>query len=319
MPFAWVGMHPEGVPALAGLLAAGAPINAVLTLRADLAAKKTAVADYRPLCERYGIRLYEIANINESQALLLLCDLSPDVVFVIGWHQIVRPQALRLAKLGMIGAHASLLPHNRGSAPINWAVIKGERETGTTLFWLGETVAADEIIEQRAIPITPYDTCATLYEKVADTNRQLLVELLPRLMAGERPARPLPFADEPTLPRRRPADGLIVWDQAASSVYDFIRALTRPYPGAFGFLGGKRWRVWHAALLPAGDTFTAATPHPGLVLGPVVSPIPEACGQLVACGEGAVVLLEVESAEGRVLRGPALAELPWTGMRWDHD
>ena len=316
MRFAWLGMHPEGIPSLSGLLEAGAPITAIITLRSDLAAKKTAVADYRPLAARYGVRIHEIANINEPQALTLLCELAPDVMFVIGWHQIVRPQALQIAKVGMIGAHASLLPHNRGSAPLNWALIKGEQVTGTTLFWLGESVDTGEIIDQRAIAITPFDTSATLYERVAQTNRQLLVELLPRLMAGERPTLDKPFANGPVLPRRRPADGLVDWTQSASTVYDFIRALTRPYPGAFGFIGGKRWRVWNAARLPATDVPLGT---PGTMVGPVVSPNPDACGQLVACGDGAVVVLEVESPEGKALRGPALAELPWTGLRWDRD
>jgi methionyl-tRNA formyltransferase len=316
MRFAWLGMHPEGIPSLSGLLEAGAPITAVLTLRRDLAAKKTAVADYRPLTARYGIKLHEIANINEPQALTLLCELAPDVVFVIGWHQIVRPQAVQIPKLGMIGAHASLLPHNRGSAPINWALIKGEQVTGTTIFWLGESVDTGEIIDQRAIPIAPFDTVATLYERVAQTNRQLLVELLPRLMAGERPVRDQPFANGSVLPRRRPADGLVDWTQPASAVYDFIRALTRPFPGAFAFLEGRRWQLWNATRLPS-----TATPIglPGTILGPVVSPSPEACGQLVACADSGLVLLEVESPEGKLIRGRELAELPWTGLRWDRD
>jgi methionyl-tRNA formyltransferase len=314
MAFAWLGMHPEGVPALASLLEAGAPIRAVLTLRADLAAKKSPVGDYATLCARYGIPLHEIANINEPHALNVLRAIGPDVVFVIGWHQIVRPPALALAKRGMIGAHASLLPHNRGSAPVNWALIKGERRTGTTLFWLGEDVASGEIIAQRAIDVTPYDTVATLNAKVAEANRHLLLELLPRLVAGERPSRPQPFASQPVLPRRRPADGLIPWDQPATAVYDFVRALTRPYPGAFAFLGGQRWRIWTAARLPGH-----ANNLPGLILGPVVSPVPEACGQMVACGEGFVVLLEVEGEDGRILRGPELADQPWAGRRWDGD
>jgi methionyl-tRNA formyltransferase len=316
MVFAWVGMHPEGIPALASLLALGAPIKAVLTLRADLATKKPAVADYRPLCRQYGIPLHEIANINEPQAQLLLCDLSPDVVFVMGWHQIVRPASVRLARLGMIGAHASLLPHNRGSAPVNWALIRGERETGSTIFWLGDQVDAGEVIDQRPIPITPFDTVATLYQKVSDANRQMLADLLPQLLAGERPTKPIPFANGTALPRRRPADGLVAWDQSAATVYDFVRALTRPYPGAFGVLGGRRWRIWQAARLPEPVRVAAA---PGTVVGPVVSPSPDACGQMVACGEGAVVLLELEDDAGRVLKGPPLADQPWTGMRWDGD
>jgi methionyl-tRNA formyltransferase len=120
------------------------------------------------------------------------------------------------------------------------------------------------------------------------------------------------------LPRRRPADGRIDWSQPAASVYDFIRALTRPYPGAFSRLDGARWTIWQAARLPLADPRGGAS-RPGEVLGPMVSPLPEACGQVVACGEsgtGAVVLLEAEAEDGTVLSGPSLAEQPWTGKVW---
>jgi len=317
MRFAWLGFHAEGLPALEALLAAGAPIDAVLTLQPELAAKRSGRADYQPVCQRYRVPLHYVANINESAAHRILCGLAPDVVFVIGWHQIVRPPALQLARVGMIGAHAALLPHNRGSAPINWALIRGERQTGNTLFWLAEEVDAGEIIDQTAFPITPHDTCASLYQQVALSNRDMLLRVLPRLLAGERPGRPQPPTDEPVLPRRRPADGRIDWSQPSRAVYDFIRALTRPYPGAFSALDGQRWRVWQAALpLVAAPALSAGEPQPGEILGPVVSPVSEACGELVACGEGAVVLLELEAEDGSVLRGRELSDRPWVGRRW---
>jgi methionyl-tRNA formyltransferase len=313
MVFAWVGVHTEGLLALDALLAAGAPIRAVITLRPDLAAAKSYGANYAPLCARHGVPLHHVANINDPDAQRLLGALEPDVVFVIGWHQIVRPETLRLAKLGMIGAHASLLPHGRGSAPINWAVIRGEAETGNTLFWLAEELDAGDMIDQAAFPISPYDTCASLYQRVAESNRDMLLRLLPRLLAGQRPGRPQPRVEEPPLRRRRPADGRIDWRRPSGAVYDFVRALTRPYPGAFGTLEGRRWLVWHAALPPcAGITRSA-----GEVVGPVVSPLEEACGQLVACGEGSLLLLELEGEDGTVLRGRALSDQQWSGRRWE--
>ena len=313
MRFAWVGFHAEGLPALEALLSSGAPIQAVLTLEPQLASKRSGSVDYGLLCERFRVPLYHVANINDPAALQILCALGPDVVFVIGWHQIVRPTALKTARVGMVGAHAALLPHNRGSAPINWALIRGERQTGNSLIWLAEDVDAGRIIDQTVIPITAYDTCATLYEQVALSNREMLLRLVPRLLAGERPGRPQPHTGERVLPRRRPADGRLDWSRPSQAVYDFVRALTRPYPGAFSWLDGRRWWIWQAALLPPGLPAAAA---PGEILGPVVSPVPEACGKLVACSEGAVVLLELEAEDGTVLKGHALAEQPWTGKRW---
>jgi methionyl-tRNA formyltransferase len=308
--FAWVGFHTEGLQALEALLDAGAPIEAVLTLTPELAAKRSGGEDYAGICAKHDVPLHYIAGINEPAAYEILKRIQPDVIFVIGWHQIVRQPVMGLPRLGLIGAHASFLPHNRGSAPINWTILRGEPESGNTLMWLAEGVDEGDIIDQRAFPVTPYDTCASLYGQVAATNRDMLLALLPRLLAGERPGRRQPRGVEQILPRRRPADGLITWDQPARAVYDFVRALTRPYPGAFSTLDGAGWWIWDAALLPDIGVLGA----PGEVLGPVRSPVDDACGQLVACASGAIILLDVSNAAGLRLSGRALAERAWTGQ-----
>ena len=317
MRFGWVGFHLEGIPALQGVIEAGVPIQAVLTLRPDVAATRSGAADYRSLCQRFGVPLHEIVHINDAASRELLKNLALDVVFVIGWSQILAPETLRTARVGMIGAHASLLPRNRGSAPINWALIRGEHTSGNSLIWLAESVDGGDLIDQTEFPITPYDTCASLYDRVAASNRDMILRVLPRLLAGERPGRPQPRHRGPILARRRPADGLIVWDQPACAVYNFVRALTKPYPGAFSWLDGRRWTVWQAALLPGdGPPPPAPGAAPGTVLGPLHSPLRDACGQVVACAHGAVALLEIAADDGEVLRGPRLSEQPWTGRQW---
>jgi methionyl-tRNA formyltransferase len=316
MRMAWVGFHAEGVPALAALLAAGAPIGGVLTLAPEQAARRSGVADYAGVCSQFGVPLHYVADVNGDPAVAVLTALAPDVLFVIGWHQILRPHVLALPKVGTIGAHASLLPKNRGSAPINWALINGERHTGNTLIWLAPDVDAGDIIDQTEFAVTPYDTCATLYRKVADSNRDMLLALLPALLTGERPGTPQILDDAPVLRRRRPVDGRVNWSVSSRVLYDFVRALTRPYPGAFSILDGTSFRIWSAALPPITETSPAV---PGAVLGPVVSPVPEACGQAVATGRGTIVLLELEAADGTVLRGPALSEQRWIGKVWSDD
>jgi methionyl-tRNA formyltransferase len=311
--FGWIGFHVEGLPALRSLLQQGVPIEAVITLSPEAAAKRSGVADYATVCGQLGVPLYQVADINAEESVRLLRQLDLDVVFVIGWSQIIRGEALRSARMGMIGAHASLLPHNRGSAPINWALIRGERQTGNSLLWLAEGVDAGDIIDQTPICITPYDTCASLYERVAESNRDMLLRVVPRLIAGERVGTRQLHTDEPVLPRRRPSDGLIDWRNESGAVYNFVRALTRPYPGAFSFVEGRRWTIWQSALLPSSHGLTAA---PGEILGPVVSPVSEACGQAVACGAGAIILLEVEADDGEVLAGRRLSDQPWSGKRW---
>lgn len=354
MRIGWVGFHVEGIPALRGLLERGVAIEAVLTLQPEQAAKRSGVADYASLCAEFAVPRHEIKNINDDEAIRILRHYTLDVVFVIGWSQIVRSEALGTARAGMIGAHASLLPLNRGRAPINWALIKGATETGNSLIWLAENVDEGDIIAQTKFPITLYDTCATLYEKVAASNREMILDVLPQLIAGKRPGRPQALSDEPLLPGRKPEDGRIDWAASGLEVYNFVRALARPYPGAFGSLDGKRWIVRECALLPTSAFFYAAC-H-GQIVGAIRSPIERACGQIVTCGtsagssekpgsswneardektrgrtvkstaassggnfHNAIVLLELESEDGEVLKGSELSEQGWEGKIWSND
>jgi methionyl-tRNA formyltransferase len=313
----WIGAHMEGIPALQALLAMGIPLTAVITLAQEELAGRSGAVDYAGVLRDAPVPLYRVRNINDDASIALLRELALDIAFVIGWSQILKAEALATARIGMIGAHASLLPRHRGSAPINWALIRGERCTGNSLIWLEPAVDAGDLIDQIEFPITLYDTCATLYEKVARSNREMIQRLLPKLLAGERPGRAQRPTEEPLLPRRRPADGRIEWRQEARAVYDFVRALTRPYPGAFSWLDGERWLIWNCALLP--DTGGKSDAPPGRTLGPVSSPVDAACGQLVSCGCGTVLLLEVENSTGQILRGKTLSEQSWKGKLWSNE
>jgi methionyl-tRNA formyltransferase len=315
MRIGWIGAHLEGIPALRALLERGVPIEAVITLRPEAAARRSGagLAEYRALCQRFGVELHEVESINDGASIQLLHGLDLDLLFVIGWNQILRPEVLRLARLGVIGAHASLLPADRGRAPINWALIRGAARTGNTLFWLSAGVDSGDIIDQVTIPITPYDTCASLYRQVAIANRDMILRVLPALLAGQRPGRPQGEPTSAPLPGRRPEDGLVDWAHSNIAVYNFVRAISRPYPGAFTFNGLDRFTLWRCALLP--PVLQPRTRMlPGEVIGPIVSPDARACGQIVACGDGAIVLLEMEHQSGALIRGRALSELPWTGQ-----
>jgi methionyl-tRNA formyltransferase len=250
----WVGFHTEGIPALRAVLDAGVPVAGLLTLRDAALARRSAAADYQAALVGYDVPVFRVGNINDADALAILRGLQPDVMFVIGWSQILRAEALAVPRLGTVGAHASALPHNRGSAPINWALIRGEATTGNTLMWLTESV------------------------------------------------------DE----GRSPEDGAVDWTLGPREVYNFVRALDRPYPGAFSYLDGALWKIWRCAVLPTPQTLGTA----GASLGPVYSPAEAACGQLVACGSGGVILLQVEAPDGTILPGRRLSDQPWNGRLW---
>lgn len=314
MRIGWVGVHAEGIPALEAVCEAEYDVVGLLTLRRAKADQRCGSADYDLLCQRFDIPLCEIDNINDEAIVRLLQSWDCDLLVVLGWGQILGPAVLKTARIGAVGAHASLLPHNRGSAPVNWAVIRGEQQTGNSLIWLAEGVDSGELIDQRAFPITPYDTCASIYDRVAESNREMLLDLCFQLQSGARPGTPQQHTDESVLPRRRPQDGRIDWNSSSQEIYDMVRALTRPYPGAFALLNGVTWKIWKAARLPLTTRLAA----PGTVLGPVHSPDPAACGQLVATADGALLLLEVEDDTGHVLSGRELSESDWMESRFSH-
>jgi methionyl-tRNA formyltransferase len=316
MRIGWIGFHMEGMPALRAALEAGFPIVGIVTLSGAAAARRSGAQDYSKIGREFGIPVFEVDDVNAEPGLTTLAGLGLDLAFVIGWTQIVGPSARRLIPQGLVGAHASALPHNRGRAPVNWALIRGEQETGNTLQWLGDAVDGGDVIDMTRIGITPYDSCHSIYEQVAESNRDMILRLLPKLLNGERPATPQANSDEPLLPRRRPADGLLDWTAGSACVYNFVRALTRPYPGAFSWLQGQRWTIWSCALQPPR---AAADGPPGEVIGPVVSHVEEACGQAVWCGEGAITLLEVEGEDGHVLKGRQLSDQSWAGGTWRRD
>jgi methionyl-tRNA formyltransferase len=309
----WLGFHQEGQAPLQALLRAGWKLDCLITLRSDQLARRSGAIDFGPLAEAQGIPLFRVANINDEESQALLRARQLDLLLVIGWSQILRPEVLSLAQLGVVGSHASLLPHDRGSAPVNWCLMRGDRMSGCTLFWLDPAIDCGDIIDQEPIPITPYDTCATIYEKVGQANARMILGLLEELSCGRLPRRPQGDCEDQVLPRRRPEDGRIDWRQSADRLYDFIRALTRPYPGAFSWLGGTRYSIWTSARL---DLQIPPVQRPGTVLGPCRSPEPRACGQIVACGVGALLLLELEGPLGGVVKGVELSEEAWQGMVW---
>ena len=178
--------------------------------------------------------------------------------------------------------------------------------TGNTLFWLSDGVDAGDIIDQTPIPITPYDTCASLYRHVAVANRDMILRAIPATAGGGASGPRAGDRARRLLPERRPADGRLDWTRPSNEVYNFVRALTRPYPGAFTDAGADRLTIWHCACLPIAAHVRAqarGSARPGRVSRA------GACGQLIACGQGAVVLLEIERQDGTRIRGRSLSDL----------
>ncbi len=263
MKITWIGNHEEGVPAFRAV-ASYKTINAFITLTDSSFKKRSAGSRrYVEICKKYDIPVYYIDTIKGDRAYKIVVDACPDLLVVLGWSEILPERLLDVPRIGTVGTHASLLPHNRGSAPINWALIHGEKTTGNTLMWLNKDVDAGEIIAQREFPIGSFDTCASLYERVAETNEEMLMELIYNIENGIKPISSIKnVTNEPVLSRRRPQDGLMDWNQKAEVIYDFVRALTKPYPGAYSFLYGQQYIIWEASILPL-----VSNEAPGTILG----------------------------------------------------
>jgi methionyl-tRNA formyltransferase len=192
-------------------------------------------------------------RITASSYLRHLDNMRPDLLCAFGWYYMIPKRVRDAAPKGCVGIHASLLPKYRGGAPIPWAIINGETETGVSLFYLDEGVDTGDIIGQEKIPIGENDTCGTVYGKAMVSSIRLLREYFPRLAVGGAPRVPQEEGLATYYPQRSPRDGLIDWSRSAKEIRDFIRAQTRPYPGAFTYVSGKKVIIWDADVEEEGD------------------------------------------------------------------
>ncbi|WP_214365466.1 methionyl-tRNA formyltransferase [Pseudonocardia sp. H11422] len=263
----FVGAVQEGRRCLEALLAHGERFAGFVTLDPALAASTSGWVPFDDLAADHGVPLITVRDLNTPENVARVADLRPDLILVIGWTRLLGPALLRLPPLGAIGFHASLLPRYRGRAPVNWALINGERETGNTMFFLDEGVDTGDVIAQRRIPILDADDCATVYEKVSDAATSMLVEHLPVLKAGSAPRIAQDERLATVMPRRRPEEGVIDWTRDARSLFNWVRALTHPYPGAFATLEGRRLFVWKASeVATASGVWETDRPKAGLLI-----------------------------------------------------
>jgi methionyl-tRNA formyltransferase len=201
----------------------------------------------------------------------------------------LKPSLLRAASRGALNMHGSLLPRYRGRAPVNWAVLHGERETGATLHYMTEKPDAGDIVAQTAVPILPDDTAREVFDKVTVAAEMTLDRVLPALIAGTAPRLPQDLAQGGYFGGRSAADGTIDWNRDAVAIHNLVRGVAPPYPGAFTTVGGLSARVLRTRVV---DPTTPATLAAALVARD---------GRLLAhCGGGGtlqVLSLEIDGVE----------------------
>ena len=248
----------------------------------------------KELAVRLGLPVFQPERARNETFLAQLRELRPDLVAVLAYGQILPQPILDLPAHGCLNVHTSLLPRWRGAAPIQWAILEGDAETGVTLMRMDAGLDTGGIVATRATPIAPDDNAQTLHDRLAVLGAELLVQTIPRYVTGELPARPQPAEGVTYARKLTKDDGRLDWSQPASRLHNRLRAFT-PWPGTFTFLPAQPrpllLKVWRAEI-------TEGSGHPGQVLSADKS------GIVVACREGALRLLEVQKEGGRRMTAP---------------
>ncbi|MEK7319602.1 MAG: formyltransferase [Pseudomonadota bacterium] len=195
----------------------------------------------------------------------------PDVIFSFYYRSMIPADLLAVAPQGAFNMHGSLLPKYRGRVPVNWAVLRGEEETGATLHAMEAKPDAGYIVDQTSVPILPDDTAGEVFEKVTVAAEQTLWRALPAMMAGQTPKRPNVLSEGSYFSGRKPEDGRIDFSQPAAAVYNLIRAVAPPYPGAFTDIGGRRFIVARARRIEPSSVPAGLKPGLHVVDGRIVA------------------------------------------------
>lgn len=260
------------------LLADGAEIVGIFSIPPEFPisyaahpVKNVTYRPFEPLAERFGIPI-EYVSTSRPQAYLPSLDRwRPEFGLAIGWFYMVGEEIRRRLPKGVAGVHASLLPRYRGGAPLVWAMINGETTTGVTLFYLDEGVDTGDVIAQSEITIGRDDTIRDVYDRATAASVDLVRRYVPRIAAGDAPRRPQDDRLATQFPQRNPEMGRIDWTRSPEEIRNFIRAQTRPYPGAFTVIGGRKVVIWDADVLDPEQPGPSAPEDTGSAHSPVQS------------------------------------------------
>ncbi|HXU33862.1 MAG TPA: formyltransferase family protein [Thermoanaerobaculia bacterium] len=197
----------------------------------------------------------------EDAGAVLAANLAPDLILSVFYRSLLPDAVLAAARIAALNLHPSLLPAYRGRAPINWALVHGERETGITLHHMARRADAGDIVAQRRIPIAPRATALSLYLEIEQAGIELLADALPQVANGTAPRIVQDESKASKVGRRRPEDGRIDWSWPAARVDCLVRAVAPPWPGAFGTIGGRRVEI-HAGEPEEEIAADSAGTHP---------------------------------------------------------
>lgn len=286
--------HDIGCAGLKALTDAGYDVQAVFT-HTDDPGENNFFSSVARLGAELELPVYAPEDVNHPLWIERIRQMQPDVIFSFYYRNLLSEELLSLAPKGGFNLHGSLLPRYRGRAPVNWALVNGETETGATLHKMVKRPDAGDIVGQQKVAIAADDTALTLHKKVLEAAQVLLKQELPKLKNGTASFTAQNEVDASYFGRRTAVDGEILWHKSAQEINNLIRAVTEPYPGAFSYLGQRKLIVWRARVLD-----TQHDKQPGTVLS--TSPL------IIACGEGALEIVAGQNDVGLYVQGSRLAQ-----------
>jgi methionyl-tRNA formyltransferase len=278
--------HEMGYGCMDALLKTGVPIAALFTHQ-DHPGEEIWWRSCAALAQRREIPVHTPERLDESWVARIAA-MRPAIIYSFYYRNLLPERVLRLAPLGAYNLHGSLLPAYRGRAPVNWMLVNGEREAGVTLHHMLARADAGDIVGQRSVPIDDSDTALTLYRKLVPLGVALLMEMHPLIASGRAPRRAQDLALGSYFGRRRPEDGRIDWRWPARRIFNLVRAVTHPYPGAFCSLAGRKLFIWESRI--AAETGRRGAP------GEIISAFGDTIE--VAAGEGSLAVIRAQVEGG---------------------
>jgi methionyl-tRNA formyltransferase len=251
----------------------------------ELAAAQANFVPMSELVNDTACELHETEDINSMETREWLEAVDPDICLCGGWSQIINEAVLDIPDRGFLGLHSSRLPEGRGGAPVNWSLIDGADEVWISLFYYEPGVDAGDVLTQGSVPVEPRDDVRTVFDALATQACRLVSAVRSDLEAGTVEAEPQSPAAATYRPRRQPQDGIIDWHREPRAQCDWIRAQTKPYPGAYSFYRGTKLTIWEAE--PVDITIEEAAP------GEIIEIVP-GVGINVATGSGAICLTRLK-------------------------
>jgi methionyl-tRNA formyltransferase len=250
-----------GLSCMEAIYEAGGRLAFAGTLLDTQAVTKSGRVYLDEFCGARGIPLAKFRNVNDADAVAAIRAAELDWLMIIGWSQIARDDVLGAPKLGVLGMHPSLLPIGRGRAAVPWAILLGLEETGVTLFKLDGGVDTGPIVAQVRLPLSPGETATSLYARVNEAHRTLILSHWKDLASGALRFQTQDSGAATVWEGRTPEQGRLTESMSLREADRLIRAVTRPYPGAFIDKDGRRLRVWSAEIASGGPSGFPDAPY----------------------------------------------------------